>query len=580
MEQAEAPASEPEKGTSDKQTGGQGYPDVGKWESGVTRGAGNQIGVTKWADVVGSKLNRGKANPLKENFFNLIEQVDPNYSPGWYDPKTGTLIQPSQFVKKPYGAVNANDLYPNIKDGKYPSHVDTQLIKDYNNPNSFSQFNPNKKSNDKFAVGNISKTNKIPSINKILNQKEINTDYLKKEFEKNPNYPKGGPGSGSDTIADWGKQIKKDYINSAVGGHKNVYKTEDGRGFIVNLLLGNLSSSLLDAREFFLDTKLGITTEIVVSVGLSPFGGTEAIEILNAAFLVNDISVMIHNMDADPENYMPPNDLEGWSRFIWYCENNDDFKRSCIDALFLIGGYALEKVEGKVIANRMRNLIGNGNLRKLASFMRRFIVKIYELAGKAPKALSNFIKSRVSVYEKFCKFIEEFGEQETKIGQSAKLISSVIPKTMMTVFLTLYLVEYSWKGLSLLFNFTKEEIASLRKQEVTPQMEEKVNIVLNGTNIKRDLITNKIDTLGTNTADVVEKSKNIVDSIIVNNHSEFENLVYSNLIRRKKISCERNEFKIMEDKKYDDGSGESNIYVIKNVEYYADKNLNFIKYNK
>ena len=66
LEQAEPPASEPEAGTSSKQAGGQGYPAVGKWESGVTRGPGNQIGITKWADVVGAKLNRGKANPLKE----------------------------------------------------------------------------------------------------------------------------------------------------------------------------------------------------------------------------------------------------------------------------------------------------------------------------------------------------------------------------------------------------------------------------------------------------------------------------------------------------------------------------------
>ena len=61
-EQAEPPASEPEKGTSDKQAGGQGYPQVGKWESGVTRGPANQIGLTKWRDIV--KINRGKANTL------------------------------------------------------------------------------------------------------------------------------------------------------------------------------------------------------------------------------------------------------------------------------------------------------------------------------------------------------------------------------------------------------------------------------------------------------------------------------------------------------------------------------------
>ena len=56
--------AQPSAGTSDTQSGGQGYPQVGKWESGVQRGPGNQIGVTTWDDVVGSKLTRGKANPL------------------------------------------------------------------------------------------------------------------------------------------------------------------------------------------------------------------------------------------------------------------------------------------------------------------------------------------------------------------------------------------------------------------------------------------------------------------------------------------------------------------------------------
>jgi hypothetical protein len=63
---ADPAAQAPTAGTSSKQAGGQGYPEVGKWESGMERGPANQVGVTKWADVVGSKLKRGKANPLKE----------------------------------------------------------------------------------------------------------------------------------------------------------------------------------------------------------------------------------------------------------------------------------------------------------------------------------------------------------------------------------------------------------------------------------------------------------------------------------------------------------------------------------
>ena len=42
------------------------YPETGKWESGIERGAANQIAMnSKWSDVVGSKLTRGHANPLK-----------------------------------------------------------------------------------------------------------------------------------------------------------------------------------------------------------------------------------------------------------------------------------------------------------------------------------------------------------------------------------------------------------------------------------------------------------------------------------------------------------------------------------
>jgi hypothetical protein len=52
---AESGASGPEGSTT---TGAK------KWESGVTRGPANQVGVTKWSDIVGSKISRGKANPL------------------------------------------------------------------------------------------------------------------------------------------------------------------------------------------------------------------------------------------------------------------------------------------------------------------------------------------------------------------------------------------------------------------------------------------------------------------------------------------------------------------------------------
>ena len=57
-EQDEAPAAAASGGGGGKPA----YPTVTKWESGVTRGPANQIGLTKWADIV--KINRGKANTL------------------------------------------------------------------------------------------------------------------------------------------------------------------------------------------------------------------------------------------------------------------------------------------------------------------------------------------------------------------------------------------------------------------------------------------------------------------------------------------------------------------------------------
>jgi hypothetical protein len=56
---------EQDTGSTGASSGGQGYPEVGKWESGVTRGPGNQIALTKWSDIVGSLLKRGPANKLK-----------------------------------------------------------------------------------------------------------------------------------------------------------------------------------------------------------------------------------------------------------------------------------------------------------------------------------------------------------------------------------------------------------------------------------------------------------------------------------------------------------------------------------
>jgi hypothetical protein len=43
-------------------SGGEGYPAVTKWETGIKRGSANPLGNTKWKDSY--TITRGKANTL------------------------------------------------------------------------------------------------------------------------------------------------------------------------------------------------------------------------------------------------------------------------------------------------------------------------------------------------------------------------------------------------------------------------------------------------------------------------------------------------------------------------------------
>ena len=138
QEQADAPAAEPEKGTSDKQAGGQGYPQVGKWESGVTRGPGNQVGVTKWADVVGAKLNRGKANPLKEQVSgNDIMRsrfgITPTNNTQTNTPKSNSGVSTQDITKARFGDINkftfkTNQEQPKQQPKQQPTQIQSSKI--------------------------------------------------------------------------------------------------------------------------------------------------------------------------------------------------------------------------------------------------------------------------------------------------------------------------------------------------------------------------------------------------------------------------------------------------------------------
>lgn len=70
-EQNEPVSAEPKSGTSEKQSGSDGYPEVGIWKPDLSNGIADLLSVNRtWAkDGAGSTITRGKDNQLKESVF-------------------------------------------------------------------------------------------------------------------------------------------------------------------------------------------------------------------------------------------------------------------------------------------------------------------------------------------------------------------------------------------------------------------------------------------------------------------------------------------------------------------------------
>lgn len=188
-EQSEPPPSEPEAGTSDKQAGGQGYPQVSKWESGATRGPGNQVGVTKWSEVVGSKLTRGKANQLteqtsKDNYGNEYDSFGNPITFPHYD-KNG------RYVKSEFKNVDIQKYTPEFWLGRSvpeePKIVDTSKDKDqlrglYYNKLSGTYEKPAGSETPKWSryerPGDVEPVARLISVNNKFYREDLNNWYI------------------------------------------------------------------------------------------------------------------------------------------------------------------------------------------------------------------------------------------------------------------------------------------------------------------------------------------------------------------------------------------------------------------
>lgn len=142
--------AKPKTGTSSKQSGGTGYPEVGKWESGIERGPGNQVAVTKWSDIVGAKLQRGKANQLKEQVENINPKNLKFGDGGLRNPNQVNDVKILQQKLFDGGFLKTNTMKPTGYFGnltksaleKYQQTQKTSTQKNYGNPADITTYPP------------------------------------------------------------------------------------------------------------------------------------------------------------------------------------------------------------------------------------------------------------------------------------------------------------------------------------------------------------------------------------------------------------------------------------------------------
>jgi hypothetical protein len=496
MEQAEPPASEPEKGTSDKQAGGQGYPEVGKWESGVTRGAGNQIGMTKWADVVGSKLTRGKANPLKEQSSDSYGSEDDYEIP----------------KKKP---------------------VDADFLKRY--------------------------------------------DYFNKLIPRN--YP-SGPGSGSDSIADMAKQMRQNTVNRLALGDKvtdHVIKLENGKGFFVDMRDGNFSLALLELREVMF-SNAGLIAQIVLSVVGSEIGLPVAFEIMDAAFLINDIYIFSNN---NPEAIKFPENLTFWGRLKFLYNNYEDFQRIVMDLIIVATAGTirtasacwkyLEKLIGptaEYVSTIAGSPVASESVMTFINIFKTIFSTITNLISKLPKALSNFLKGKLKFYEKFITWIEEKMVQKSVKGLVARAVVK-LPMALTVGFGGIWLFDHGESLFKKVFRLNDREVKQVRNGNITQETQDKIN------NELPESVKVEVNEIATKD-DVKERGRKI-RQIIKDNKTLFDDIIYKRLVADKSINCKRNEF-YTTDKKTINGA---RVFIVKGIEYYSDNETEqIIRYEK
>lgn len=463
-------AAAPEAGTSsdgEKKTG------ATKWETGITRGPANQIGVTKWSDIVGASLKRGHANPLTEQAEQpTILSVNGKKMKVPMGTKVLTNFTQTEIDGGGFIRDSLRYWYSKQRGGEGNTYTEEWLPDDWSNfiqLNSVAQFQT---SDGKIYSARLTH----PKLDAIAGQP------MKKFYELTPDpngwrfngyFDKNGkPYTGAASMAyASGKEVGPvEQFKDAQKVSNYVYKADDGEGFFVNMMKGEFSEALLDLRTH-LFTPAGMTVQTVVEVVFSEtIIVPVAIEVINAAILLNDLDLWVNQEEEDPEAF--------W-RFIEDC------------GFYLLRGAAWGA--GKGIKAFIKTPAGQ----KAILYILQKISGLFELLGKLiqklpGKGLRTYVQSLLpSNSNKIIKAIKG----------AAGIVASTIPAKFRRAIVSGLLVYVSAKGLERLLGVKEGTIDAEMANGGVPsdELTAKIESVLPSTISAEDIQTAKdLEIIGAN----------------------------------------------------------------------------------
>jgi hypothetical protein len=595
LNEVDAPSTPSSSSSSAGSTGG--YPAVHKWESGATRGPGNQVGVTNWSTVVGAAIKRSVGNYLTED----VKGDDDDFKDGSKfilnnpDFFKGTRMMKQSKDKAPYFVYNTkNNNWDKVNDENAP-----------NSSGGYATINAGGAGLQPSTIGNFSNTLSSFDISTMIGssmrlrktmgsisaniskQKEIDAKNVEMRKMSTNGFGKGTELDHSDAFANDQRMINRNAIASRFGTRvsKHIITTEDGKGVLLDVFDGNWSLALLELREFMF-SGAGLITQLAVAVLGAEIGAGEILKYLDYALAINDLYVLFNNLDAKDAHPLPGKELSLWDKIVFLCQNNPDFMRVIEDValiatfgLFKLGGNALGWLERQLADVSASGSATGAGLFELIQVIKKAFGSLGTVVGYVGEQMGKFLRSKIGFIDKFYKWLEELASKTvskevtvaTDYGVNnivkketkpivAKIAAGAIVLPMIAYQTSLALIGFEL-GLPVLKRLLKREGVSsknLKSQTLTQEEIKKVDKLLVG-GLKSDLAK-------VNPKLAKEKVQQKYQEQILNHKKDFEDKAYDLFIKDKVMSpkIKRDQFSVT-DEKYSDQP----VYLIMNQKYYA-----------